>query len=83
MPCRGGVVEDNLIVFRADSWSEGGVNIGPGTAPESFRFARNAWYCEDRPDRSRPRLPVSETEGIYGQDPKTLRLRFGAERAER
>ena len=42
------------------------VNIGPGTAPETFVLARNAWYCLDAPERSRPRLPIPEAEGIAG-----------------
>lgn len=33
VPARDGVFEDNIIVFRSDAWSEGGVNIGPATAP--------------------------------------------------
>jgi hypothetical protein len=69
VPSRGGVIEDNIIVFQSDAWSEGGVNIGPGTAPETFRFARNVWYCGDRPDRSRPRLPTAEVDGVTGKDP--------------
>ncbi len=69
VPCRNGVVTDNLIVFRSDEWFEGGINIGPNTAPETFRFARNWWYCLDAPARSKPRLPVSEVEGVYGIDP--------------
>lgn len=68
-PCRGGVFEDNVVVFRSTQWASGGVNIGGGTQPETFRFARNAWFCEDRPERSRPTLPVAETDGIIGQDP--------------
>ena len=70
VPSRNGVFEDNIIVFRSNQWSEGGVNIGPGTAPQTFRFARNLWYCEDRPDRSRPTLPTPESTGIYGLDPQ-------------
>jgi len=69
VPCRNGVVEDCIIVFRSDLWAEGGVNIGPATAPQTFRFARNVWRCEDRPDRSAPRLPVAESGGIIGADP--------------
>ncbi len=70
VPSRRGVFENNIVVFRSDSWAEGGVNIGPGTAPETFRFARNVWYCEDRPDRSQPRLPTPETGAIVGRDPR-------------
>ncbi len=69
VPCRNGVVEDNLVVFRSDNWFEGGVNVGPGTAPQTFRFARNYWYCSDNPSRSRPTLPTPETAGVTGQDP--------------
>lgn len=69
VPSRGGVFEDNVVVFRSDRWSEGGVNVGPKTAPETFRFARNVWYCEDRPERSRPTLPTKEVDGLVGKDP--------------
>jgi hypothetical protein len=70
VPSRGGVVTDNIFVFRANQWSEGGVNIGGNTAPETFRFARNHWYCLDRPTASRPRLPSEEQNGVYGADPQ-------------
>ena len=69
VPSRGGVFSDNIVVFRAGEWAEGGVNIGAKTAPETFAFARNLWFCEDNPQRSRPTLPAPEKEGIYGQDP--------------
>lgn len=69
VPSRAGVFADNIVVFRSDSWAEGGVNIGPNTAPQTFRFARNVWFCEDRPERSAPRLPSAEVGGIVGKDP--------------
>lgn len=69
LSCRNGVFEDNLVVFRSDNWSASGVNIGSGTSPETFRFARNFWYCSDRPGNSRPTLPTPETDGIIGRDP--------------
>lgn len=69
VPSRGGVITDNLIVFHSRSWGEGGVNIGGSTAPETFRFERNHWFCVDRPESSRPRLPAPETDGTYGTDP--------------
>lgn len=68
VPSRNGVFEKNLIVFRSNLRDF--VNVGPATAPETFRFADNWWYCEDRPTASKPRLPVEETGGIYGQDPQ-------------
>lgn len=70
VPCRKGRFTDNLIVFRSGEWFEGGVNIGPFTAPQTFTFARNWWYCEDAPGRSKPTLPVSEREGVYGLNPR-------------
>jgi hypothetical protein len=67
-PCRNGRFENNLIVFRAAE-VVGTVNIGSNTDPGSFRFAKNFWYCEDRPQASRPSLPVAETGGVYGIPP--------------
>ncbi|WP_347243844.1 right-handed parallel beta-helix repeat-containing protein [Thermogutta sp.] len=68
VPSRNGFFERNLIVFRSDLRDF--VNVGPYTAPETFRFAENWWFCEDRPAASRPRLPSPESEGVYGQDPR-------------
>ncbi|KAF0245371.1 MAG: hypothetical protein FD180_1686 [Planctomycetota bacterium] len=69
VPCRNGVFTRNIVVFRSDAWSEGGVNSGPGTEPESFKFEGNAWFCLDAPARSKPKLPAAETKGTYGTDP--------------
>ena len=59
----------NLVVWR---WRElrTTVNIGSCTAPETFRFGSNWWYCEDRPSQSRPELPVPDYNGIVGRDPR-------------
>jgi hypothetical protein len=61
------------------------INVGAGTAPETFVLARNAWYRLDDPAHSRPSLPIHETDGIYGQDPRfqdaehgDLRLQSGS-----
>lgn len=70
--CNGVKFTDNIIAFRRDRWSSGGVNIGPGTKPGSFEFARNIWFCMDDPARSRPALPVAETGGMVGVDPQFL-----------
>lgn len=69
VPTRKGVVRKNLIVFLAAQWGEGGVNIGPGTDPSSFKFEQNFWYCSDRPAGSRPKLPTPESGGVIGADP--------------
>jgi hypothetical protein len=68
--CRNGEFSENTIVFGSTQWAEGGVNIGAGTAPDTFRFARNWWYCVDRPERSAPRLPTPEQEAVHGRDPR-------------
>ena len=52
-----------------EAWATGGVNAGPNTAPGTFRFAGNLWYCEDRPARRGPKLPTAETGGVVGRDP--------------
>ncbi len=69
LPARNCLFTDNIVAFDARDWSEGGVNIGSGTAPQIFTFARNWWYCLNDPARSHPRLPVQEVAGIYGQPP--------------
>jgi hypothetical protein len=87
VPSRGGEYADNVVVFRSDRWSEGGANVGSGTDAPSFRFARNVWFCEDAPARTRGlvRLPATESDGTYGKDPLfvdaaagDLRLRPGS-----
>ena len=67
--CRDGRFEHNLVVFRRGDSGEL-VNIGPHTRPETFHFARNWWYCEDRPAASKPMLPAAEIGGVYGVDPQ-------------
>jgi hypothetical protein len=71
-PCRNGRFTDNLILFNADEMKDP-INIGDATAPETFTLARNAWFCLDAPDRSRPSLPIPETDGRYGINPDDLK----------
>lgn len=67
-PSRDVTFEKNLIVYTA-AVVRTHVNIGPGTAAETFRFGDNWWYCSDAPG-NRPQLPSREKDGIYGKDPK-------------
>lgn len=79
-PCRGGKFTDNLVVYRGDEVATP-VNVGPGTAPETFEFARNWWFCIDDPARGPPRLPVAERDPAGGRDPllgDDLALRKGS-----
>ena len=69
VPCRNGVFTDNIVAFHSSQWFSGGVNIGPHTAPHTFEFAGNWWYCLDYPADSQPALPTPETGGVYGQSP--------------
>lgn len=69
VPCRNVVVKDNHIVFRREQVRTE-VNIGGNTASETFRFDKNHWFAEDGPDASKPNLPVEETGGVYGVDPR-------------
>jgi hypothetical protein len=62
--CHGGAFEHNLVVY--DSAVQVFVNIGPRTAPETFRFRHNAW-CDTAGHR-KPSLPVTEEDGVYLSD---------------
>ena len=66
VPSRNGRFTDNLVLFRSDELAQT-VNIGPNTAPQTFQFARNWWYCLDQPARSRPSLPSAESGGTTGR----------------
>lgn len=69
VPCRNVLIKDNRIVFRR-AQVQVEVNVGGGTASETFRFEGNRWFAEDRPAASKPRLPVVEKDGVYGRDPR-------------
>lgn len=67
--CRNGRFEHNLVVFSS-SKVHVFANVGPHTQPETFQFSSNLWYCEDRPTVSKPKLPVAESQGLYGVNPQ-------------
>lgn len=64
--CRNILIKDNRITFRR-SQVQTDINIGGGTSPETFRFENNHWLAEDKPQASKPNLPVEEKGGVYGQ----------------
>ena len=82
VPCRKGEFTDNLVVFEAEGWG-GAVNVGPGTEPETFTFARNVWYAADRPGSSRPQLPDGRAGRRARQGPHVRRCREGRLRPAR
>ena len=61
-PCHGGIFENNLILYN--SKVDVFVNIGPQTAPQTFRFRNNAWHQVDGSGR-KPVLPTTEENGLY------------------
>lgn len=67
--CRDVTIRDNRIIFRRDQ-VQVDINLGANTAPETFVFQGNRWFAEDRPERSKPKLPSPETGGTYGEDPR-------------
>lgn len=69
VPCRDVEYTDNLVAWRSDEIATP-VNIGPATAPETFVFARNYWYCIDHPEYARPALPTAEKDSAGGFDPR-------------
>ena len=50
-PCRNGVVTGNSFIFERSRIREE-INIGPDTAPETFRFEKNRGFAGDRPESS-------------------------------
>lgn len=69
LPAHDGLFEDNLIVF--DDQVSVFVNVGAGTAPETFAFRHNAWYDLTGAGRL-PALPAAESDGVYGVDPELI-----------
>ncbi|TWT37864.1 hypothetical protein KOR34_28300 [Posidoniimonas corsicana] len=65
---QNGVLADNVIAYRGDSWRRAGNFDGPGVLEESFGFRGNHWINADNPTTagSTPTLPVAETDGVYG-----------------
>lgn len=77
VPCRNGSFTNNIIAFRSDELRTA-VNVGAGTAPTTFKFAKNHWHCIDNPKRcNRLSLPVTEVGGKYGVDPQFVNERDG------
>lgn len=63
-PCGNVKVSGNEFIFRREDVGTE-INIGEGTAPETFVFENNRWFAEDKPASSKPTLPVEETGGRY------------------
>lgn len=69
LPCGNNIFRNN-IVFITNVAANATLNIGPNTAPETFIFTNNLWFNVDNAGWQGPNLPVAETNGIIGRDPK-------------
>ncbi len=67
VPCGNSVFRNNLVVF--DGQISTHVNVGPNTAAATFTIDHNHWFNLSDSARSRPQLPVTETNSTYGRDP--------------
>ncbi len=69
-PCQHGRFVGNVVAWENAALTRF-VDVRKDTAPWTFVFEQNYWYCLDRPSRSRPvGLPTREIGGVYGEDPK-------------
>jgi hypothetical protein len=66
---KNGEFADNEIAFETGGDFNAAVNVGDDTEAESFRFARNRWLnlADATAEGSRPKLPVEESDGVYGE----------------
>jgi Right handed beta helix region len=66
-PCGTGAFVRNIIVVAHGRFKTF-MNIGRGTAPQSFLIAENLWY--DMSGRRIPAFPIHESNGVYQLDPE-------------
>ncbi|MHC4405624.1 MAG: right-handed parallel beta-helix repeat-containing protein [Planctomycetota bacterium] len=69
-PSHDGVFEKNAVVFDRRVGRPEFINIGRGTAPESWKFIDNAWFNTD--GNRKPTLPGIETGSVHQVDPKLV-----------
>jgi len=70
VPCRNGVFANNVIVMNAAEVRTI-VNVGGGTAPDTFSFQNNLWYAMDQGGGWTPPFSgvPAETGAIVQRDP--------------
>jgi hypothetical protein len=66
-PCSGGIFENNIILVRDPKTI---INIGNGTAPETFTFRRNYWFGPVPLTPSM--LPPGEVDSAIGRVPNGI-----------
>jgi hypothetical protein len=71
-PSHDGLFAKNIVVFDHRVGRPEFINVGPGTAAETWRFIDNAWFdCEG--DR-KPQVPGTETGSVHQIDPQIVDL---------
>lgn len=60
---------DNQVAYETRGDFNSVVNVGDNTEPGTFRFAGNHWLnlADPTAEGSRPKLPVEEQDGVYGE----------------
>lgn len=66
-PARNVLISNNHFTWRRNDLNNPTINIGPDTAPETFRFENNHWLAEDKPEASDPKLPLPQTGAQFGK----------------
>ncbi|HYW80040.1 MAG TPA: right-handed parallel beta-helix repeat-containing protein [Thermoguttaceae bacterium] len=67
-PSHDGVFEKNVVVFDGRVGRSEFINVGRGTAPQTWKFLGNAWF--DTEGNRKPILPGTETDSVHQVDPK-------------
>lgn len=82
VPSRDGLFVNNIVVFQTSLINNPDrfVNVGPDTAPDTFRFGNNLWFATDDAGFVGPPLPdpiPPETDSVVEQDPGFVDLAGG------
>lgn len=79
VPSRNGLFVNNLIVLTPSALRSQLVNVGVGTAPETFVFGNNLWYAPDEDSGWTPNLGdvPDETGSLTQDDPEMIDLSGG------
>ena len=68
--CADNEVVNNIFFYDRSDLSSTQINVGSNTAPSTFVIRNNLWFNDPDPSQSGiTGMPVSEQNGIYGQDP--------------
>jgi hypothetical protein len=66
--CSNNTFRNNIVCL--DDQVRTACSIGPGTVPESFIFSNNMWFHTGNNAWRGPQLPVTESNGVIGKDPR-------------